>query len=221
MLNASEARRTVNYFSFVSPNHRPALAKATRKDLRELDSALADERRRAVAETVLALAAELVAESDADTETEPLSPDEHATLARLGLVEAEPLSNAAFVASAPVREGLALRARMVAQAETLAQAARRMGVSDSRLRQRLAEGTLVAIPRAHGRGWLIPAFQLTPTGELPYLGQILSARRRNVAAEALGVFFEAQNEELGGRSPRDWLMAGGDPAPIKRLMAAL
>lgn len=210
----------MNYLAFI-PRSRPGLAEATRQDLRALDAALADESRREIAETILAFAAALVSERDAVEDHAPLSGNERAALARMGVAGGDAMSDAEFYASAPVRQGLARRARMVEEATPLAEAARRMGVSDSRLRQRIAEGTLVAIPRAHGRGWLIPAFQLTGRGELPHLGRVLSARRRSVSAEALASAFELPDEEFGGRSPRDWLMAGGDPAPVERLVAGL
>jgi hypothetical protein len=197
------------------------LPRGTREDIRAIDAALADEGRREFAEAALALAAQLVEKRTDDTAEAPLGDDERAALALLGIDADEAMPYASFYGSAPVREGLARRARMVETALPLAEAAKRMGVSDSRLRQRITEGTLVAIQKPHGRGWLVPGFQLTEQGELPYLARILSARRRSVGAEALARIFELPNEELKGRSPRDWLVAGGEPAPVERILAAL
>ena len=105
--------------------------------------------------------------------------------------------------------------------KTAAEAARRIGVSDARLRQRIAAGTMMAIHRPHGRGWLIPAFQLEAEGEIPHLGRVLLAAGRPVSAQAMDRFFRIPREDLSGASPRDWLIAGHDPSIVERIVAGL
>lgn len=210
----------MRYLSLTDLSAR-TLRSGTRQDVRAIDAALADDARRTLAEGALALAAQLVEKRPEDLAEAPLSGDERSDLARLGVDPDQAMSDADFYRSAPVRDGLSRRARLVETALPLAEAARRMGVSDGRLRQRIGEGTLVAIPRPRGRGWLIPGFQLSEAGELPYLARILSARRRDVGADTLARLFELPNEALDGRSPRDWLLAGGAPAPVERILSAL
>lgn len=208
----------MQFLSFTPPDD--GRNEATRRDVSTIDAALADARRRPMAEAALALVADLLAH-EPERQPEPLSGADRATLARLGITAEVAMPDADFYGSEPVRAGLAQRARMIVGAMPLADAARRIGVSDGRLRQRIANGTLVAIARPRGRGWLIPAFQLTETGDLPHLGRVLSARQRRVAPEALARAFETPDDGLGQRSPRDWLIAGGDPAPVERIVAGL
>lgn len=208
-------------FSFLTELSGRALPRGTRDDIRAIGAALADDERRKVAEAALALAARMVERRREDATEAPLGADERSALALLGIECEEAMSDAEFYGSTPVRDGVSRHARMIGTALPLAEAARRMNVSDGRLRQRIAEGTLVAVPKPHGRGWLIPAFQLTEKGELPYLARVLSARRRSVGADTLARLFELPNEELNGRSPRDWLAAGGAPAPVERILAAV
>jgi hypothetical protein len=198
-----------------------ALRRGTRDDIRAIDAALADDERRKVAEAALSLAARMVENRQEDAREASLGDDERSALALLGIDPDDAMSDAEFYSSTSVRDGASRRARMIETALPLAEAARRMNVSGSRLRQRIGEGTLVAIQRPHGRGWLIPAFQITEKGELPYLARVLSARQRSVGADTLARVFELPNEELNGRSPRDWLAAGGAPAPVERILAAL
>jgi hypothetical protein len=197
------------------------LRRGTREDIRAIDAALADDERRKVAEAALAIAAHMVEQRRDATAEAPLGDDERAALALLRLDADDAISDEELYRSAPVRSGMSRRARLIETALPLAEAARLMKVSDSRLRQRIGEGTLVAIRQPHGRGWLIPDFQVTGDGELPYLARVLSARQRSVGADTLARVFELPNEELDGRSPRDWLASGGEPAPVERILSAL
>lgn len=140
---------------------------------------------------------------------------------RLGIDASEAVSDADFYRSGPVLEGMTRQALMTADAVPLAEAARRMGVSDARLRQRIAAGSLMAVHRPHGRGWLIPAFQLTEAGEVPHLSRALQATGRPVSAQAMDRFFRTPREDLEGVSPREWLIAGHDPAIIESILSGL
>ena len=121
----------------------------------------------------------------------------------------------------PAIRGMRRHAQMVATAVPIASAAQRLGVDPSRLRQRIGEGTLLATRRPHGRGWLIPAFQLTEDGELPHLARVLAAAQRHLSPLSVAGAFELPNDEVDDMSPRDWLISGGDPAPVERIVAGL
>ncbi len=75
--------------------------------------------------------------------------------------------------------------------------------------------------RPHGHGWLIPAFQLSERGELPHLAQVPSAAQRHLSALSLAQVFTLPNDELGGTTPRDWLLSGGDTLAVERTVAGL
>ncbi|WP_096787684.1 hypothetical protein [Rhodobacter sp. CZR27] len=151
---------------------------------------------------------------------EPLSVAERAALASVGVAaggEADP------------QPALALAARHAVLAETalpLAQAADRLGVDPSRLRQRLRERTILGIRRGDERGWRIPGFQFTPEGELPGLRGVLRAIRPDAAPVIVAAFFttpQADLEDAEGQSltPAAWLAAGHDPGPVRDLAAAI
>jgi hypothetical protein len=199
-----------------------ALTSGTRKDISLIDEALASEETRALAEAALHIAARMLEQAhDVAGEEEPPSKTERDALERLGVDVAGTMSDADFYKSDPVLEGMARQALVTADAIPLAEAARRMGVSDARLRQRIAAGSLMAMHRPHARGWLIPAFQITETGEIPHLGRVLLATGRPVSAQAMDRFFRTPREDLHGMSPRDWLVAGHDPAIIESILGGL
>lgn len=200
----------------------PALTRGAREDLSLIDAALASSERRDLAEAALHIAARMLERADEIAEEDvPLSASERDAMSRLGIDASEVVSDADFYRSGPVLEGMTRQALMTADAVPLAEAARRMGVSDARLRQRIAAGSLMAVHRPHGRGWLIPAFQLTEAGEVPHLSRALQATGRPVSAQAMDRFFRTPREDLEGVSPRDWLIAGHDPAIIESILSGL
>lgn len=203
-------------------NGKAALTSGTRKDLGLIDEALASEEKRALAEVALHIAARMLErEPEIPEEEAPLSKEEQDSLARFGINAADTMADTDFYRSDPVVDGMTREAILRADAIPLAEAARRMGVSDARLRQRISAGSLIAVPRPHGRGWLIPAFQLTDDGEVPHLGRVLLATGRPVSAQAMDRFFRTPREDLHGSSPRDWLVAGHDPAIIESILSGL
>lgn len=123
----------------------------------------------------------------------------------------------------PRAEGAAAGVALLATALTVADAAARLGVDASRIRHRLAAGALLGLKR--GRSWVLPAWQFAlDGGVLPGLGDVATALRQLPAVVAAGFVTTPQPElRIGGRArtPRDWLLAGGDPAPVGELAAAL
>jgi hypothetical protein len=121
------------------------------------------------------------------------------------------------------------RARSVATATafaetsySVAEAAQRLGVDTSRIRHRLKEGKLLGWKE---RGWRLPAWQFTERGTLPGLEIVL----RNVPDDqpqlVVAAFMTTPQSdlELHGKpvTPRDWLLAHGDPLRVAELIAAL
>ncbi len=96
-----------------------------------------------------------------------------------------------------------------------AEIADRIGVDESRIRQRINQHTLYAVKE--GRGWRVPTFQLDDSGHALLTGldrivpHLHDAHLVEVARWFLSpqVDLEGPNDEP--MSPRDWLLNGHDP----------
>lgn len=111
--------------------------------------------------------------------------------------------------------GTLSRRRLESTSLTTAQAADRMGVDASRIRQRLGERTLLGFHRTGGRhDWLLPVFQfdlgLAELGEL--WGRLLRALPDpdETSPTALVSWLMVPREHLGGQSRAEALAAGRD-----------
>jgi hypothetical protein len=93
--------------------------------------------------------------------------------------------------------------------------AHRIGVDESRIRQRINQHTLYAVK--DGRGWRVPVFQLDATGHalLPGLERIIprvhDAHLVEVARWFLSPQVDLEGPDDEPMSPRDWLLMGHDP----------
>jgi hypothetical protein len=152
---------------------------------------------------------------------EPLTDGEARALAEVGA-----RATAGQPDATPLVQAAASHGALVATAVPIAEAAGRLGVTGGRLRQRVAEGSLLAIRSPDGRRLLVPAFQLTAAGELPGLRRVLKALRRDLSVLRAAAFFATPQPDLEApdgapTSPVDWLLAGQDPeavAAIARLL---
>lgn len=114
---------------------------------------------------------------------------------------------------------------LLATSYDVPQVARLLGVDRSRVRQRLAARTLYGIKRT--AGWRLPRFQFAEDRPLPGLEVVLARLRPEVHPLVLYRWFTTPNPDLvDGEgedpvSPRDWLLAGGDPATVGELAVAL
>ncbi|MGW3468706.1 DNA-binding protein [Saccharopolyspora sp. NPDC000995] len=122
------------------------------------------------------------------------------------------------------------RARTVAEqavlrdtALSVTQAADRVGVDSSRIRHRISERRLIGW-KDRG-GWRLPAWQFSDTDVLPGLDVVLALMPVDQPALVLANFMTTPQEdlEIGDRpaSPRDWLLAGGDPQRVAELAATI
>jgi hypothetical protein len=107
---------------------------------------------------------------------------------------------------------------------SLEQAAIALGVSTSRLRQRLGAGSLYGVKV--GRDWRIPLFQFQKKGVLVRnLEAVLPSIRKDAHPLAVRSFFESESPDLvidGSErpvSPRAWLAAGYPAADVVALAA--
>lgn len=158
-----------------------------------------------------------------------LTTGEAATLARGGFdLEPRPQGR-----KDPLALAAAETAGLLKTALSTAEAARRLGVATSRIRQRLGEGSILGI-REGGR-WLLPDFQFEGEALLPGLGDVLPRLSSDLHPLAVYRWFTRPSTDLpvpdgmaallgkGKRqlSPREWLRVGLPPAAVAELAAGL
>jgi hypothetical protein len=150
-----------------------------------------------------------------------LTAPEAAALARGGVVPVSDEEVRRVVAA-----GAAAHGRLRAGSLTVDEAARRLGVNASRIRQRLAARSLYGLKDAGA--WLLPAFQFAASGLVPGIDVVLRRLPDGVSPQAVARWFASPNPDLCTRddaerplTPLQWLRAGSPPAPAAELAAAL
>jgi len=126
-------------------------------------------------------------------------------------------------------EGLARTAAryaaLRAAALTEPEAAALLGVSESRVRQRIGERTLYAV-RA-GRERRLPRFQFSEDGLVPNVGEVLREVPEDAHPLAVEGWFVGPDPDLilegedASLSPRDWLLSGGSAEVLRPLAREL
>jgi excisionase family DNA binding protein len=113
-----------------------------------------------------------------------------------------------------------------ATALTTQQAAKRLGVNDSRVRQRLSERTLYGIKA--GDEWRLPTFQFARKGLVPGIEHVFPRLPRGLNPVAVYRWFHTPNPDLEERegqgkalTPLQWLQSGSDPDAVAELAAGL
>lgn len=110
---------------------------------------------------------------------------------------------------------------LLSTALTVAQAARRLRVTEGRVRQRLTARPPELYGLHQGNQWLLPAFQFTRGGLVPGIGQVVAALPTTLHPVAVSHWLSADNPELeiSGKlvSPLGWLSAGGSPQRVVEL----
>lgn len=116
-------------------------------------------------------------------------------------------------------------AGLVTSGLTTLQAAKRLGVSDARIRQRLKDRSLLGL-RA-GRSWRLPVFQFTPQGELPGWGEVCARLPESISPVAVERWLTLPHADLGigeeetPASPRQWLLDGRSAKRVADLVEEL
>ncbi|MDQ5819637.1 MAG: helix-turn-helix domain-containing protein [Actinomycetota bacterium] len=122
----------------------------------------------------------------------------------------------------PLARTVAKYVALLASALTTKEAAEVLEVGESRIRQRLREGTLYGVKA--GRENRLPIFQFEGGKEVPGIAQVLKHVDRSLHPVAVLNWFMVPNhdlfvdeEEASPVSPRHWLLSGGDPEVLGRL----
>ena len=113
--------------------------------------------------------------------------------------------------------------RFRAAALSVADAAERLGVSQSRVRQKIADGSILTIPGGDG-AHVLPSWQFAAGRLVPGL-ELIGAGAVGVHPLTLAAFMGRPDPDLqiDGRSasPVDWLLGGGDVTVVAELVAGL
>lgn len=117
----------------------------------------------------------------------------------------------------PVARGAALYAALLASSLGVPQAAERLHVDESRVRQRIAKRTLYAFKA--GVRWLLPSFQFDGDGALVGIERVLPRLDPALAPLAVTLWFQRPNPSLVDAdgtawTPRDWLRTGHSVEPV-------
>ena len=151
--------------------------------------------------------------------TSQLTSAEVAELRRGGLA---PTADLGPYGRVRVRTAAAMTALM-ASALSTSEAATRLGVDASRVRQLLAERRLLAA--REGGEWRVLEVQFADRGLVPNVGQVVAALPEGMPPLAAASWLAAPEPDLevAGRavSPIEWLSAGGDPERVSALAADL
>ncbi|MFC3894682.1 DNA-binding protein [Lentzea rhizosphaerae] len=147
------------------------------------------------------------------------TPDQQAALTDVGL----DLSPAGPGDARPRTRTVVAHAVLRDSALTVAEAARQLQVDTSRIRHRLGVGRLVGWK---DRGsWRLPAWQFAGSGVLPGLETVLAEIPSDQPALVVAAFMTTLQEDLlvdgEPATPRDWLLAGGDPRRVADLASVL
>ena len=126
----------------------------------------------------------------------------------------------------PLARTAAKYVAMLASALPTKEAAEVLEVGESRVRQRLREGTLYGVKA--GRENRLPVFQFEGGKEVPGIAKVLKHVDCSLHPVAVVNLFMLPNpdlfldeEEANPVSPRYWLLSGGDPEVLVRLAEEL
>lgn len=99
-----------------------------------------------------------------------------------------------------------------------AQAAQELGISPSRLSHRAASTPLAStVVGGRKRYW---RWQFAAGRALPHLGEVVSRLPGDLAGIDVATIMTSSDESLGGHSPVDHLLLGGDAEPVVALLDA-
>lgn len=115
----------------------------------------------------------------------------------------------------PFVQGRAVYLALIGSALSVAEAARKLGVDTSRIRQRCTQRTLYGL-KLHG-SWRVPTFQFEDDKLIPGVAEVISALAPDLDAVSLYTWFTTPNDDLiidressspACASPREWLLMG-------------
>jgi hypothetical protein len=116
-----------------------------------------------------------------------------------------------------------IRAVTIAESFTTAETAQLLSVSESTVRRRRAKRSLYAFP--NGTKWRFAAWQFSMAATIPGIGELSPAIPPTMhPAFVRGLMLAPRRQLVDGdelKSPRDFLIEGGDPGRIVALFEAL
>lgn len=128
----------------------------------------------------------------------------------------------------PLARTAAEYAALLKSSLSTAQAAARLGVDPSRIRQRLTSRPPTLYGIRLDSGWVVPEFQLEAGGLIPGLAEVVPRLDPELHPLTVLRWFTTPHADLapaaqGGQplSPRDWLRLGLPAAPVAELAADL
>jgi len=123
----------------------------------------------------------------------------------------------------PMQAGVIALARMIETALSVSEAAKRLGVTDSRVHQRIAAGEIYSF-RIDGRRH-VPAFQFRGDELVPNVAEINQTVPPSLHPVAIERWYATPNSDLvdadSPLSPLQWLQEGRDPQAVRKLAEAL
>lgn len=175
---------------------------------------------------------ELVKEAVARLQRTLYRPDPRADLPAS---EAEILRKGGFMlepanlgAEDPLAQTVAEYAALLKSSLSTAEAARRLGVDPSRIRQRLTSSPSSLYGIRAGSGWVLPELQFDGNELVPGIGEVVARLDPELHPVSVFRWFTTPNpdlvaENLGGQtlSPREWLRSGLPVQAVVDLAAAL
>jgi len=150
-----------------------------------------------------------------------LSADERKALAAVGMM---PDDKTEADAEAARQESLNVFFHVFQSALPTAEAARRLGKDPSRIRQRVREGSLLAL--VSGGEMRLPVLQFHKNAEIPNLGAVLRALPKGIATLEALAWLATPTPDLPGAqgqpsSPREYLLRRGDVTPVLAIAEGL
>jgi hypothetical protein len=122
-----------------------------------------------------------------------------------------------------IAETAAEMATLAANAGSVREAARRMQVTDGRVRQMLRGRTLFGL--TDGDVWRVPWFQFAGARPVPGLDRVMAAMPGTIHPVAVLHFLSLPNPDLvvegQPMSPLAWLRTGADPGPVAAIATDL
>ncbi|HEV8579359.1 MAG TPA: hypothetical protein VGX68_09785 [Thermoanaerobaculia bacterium] len=149
--------------------------------------------------------------------------------------EAEALEQGGFVLEPrssgkadPLAETVAEYAALLKSSLSTSEAAKRLGVDPSRIRQRLTSDPPTLYGIRIGAGWYIPEFQFDRDELIRGVGEVIAQLHPELHPVAVLRWFTSPNPDLstdepnsGNLSPRDWLRLGFPVQPVIELATNL
>lgn len=110
---------------------------------------------------------------------------------------------------------------VLGSALTTSEVSELLGREEASIHRSTVAGDLYALPSRSGHAILFPAWQFEGQQVVPELRTIIQIFPQHVHPQAIQQFMTEPKDELDGRSPVEWLAAGGAVEEVSSLVAEL